>query len=221
MALADLIKKMVPVKKGDDVRGVASHERMNALQDAIRAICRGENVVSGENIRKKIGENFVILSAGKGGGRGAAPEEKNLQLYDASDQSGPKVGITFGTVAGLVPSGWFAYLTDPEHNLNPYVVTIDNPAAAGFIWAEVTVTNPFTLGIPQSVEFYEDPDESQPNDDTHVYLNIGTYKVLTDPVTQAKSTVVSSALGGSQALISIVETDGDGNPFSSPFWIMV
>jgi hypothetical protein len=63
VALADLLKKLVPVKKGDDVRRVASHERINALQDSIRAIARGENVVSGENIRKKLGENFFILSA--------------------------------------------------------------------------------------------------------------------------------------------------------------
>lgn len=74
-SLSQVLRSLVPVKRGDDVHAVASAERMNAIQTAIHLLTRGDNIVGGYNIRKKSGDGFVCLSADfrfleSGGGTG-------------------------------------------------------------------------------------------------------------------------------------------------------
>lgn len=59
--LQAILKSLSPIYKGDNVHGVASSERLNAIQDAIRLISRGDHINAGVGIRKRVGHDGSIM----------------------------------------------------------------------------------------------------------------------------------------------------------------
>jgi hypothetical protein len=112
MALNEYLSKLTPVKKGDSIRKVASSERMNAIQASIFALSKGDNVIAGDNLRKKTFTNSVMLSADSGGrGGGAAVDHFPWEISVEEDPppgSGTwSVHIRPGTISGILPSNMF------------------------------------------------------------------------------------------------------------------
>lgn len=211
------LQRLGRINKGDDPRTVASSDRINAMQEIIKSMLRGDHVSTNRNhLRKRTGDGLFQLTSARAP-RFASQDEKSLQLYDASDTDGLKVGITFGTVAGLVPVGWSDYLSNPSSSPNPFIISA-NGESWGNVFAEVTVTNPLTLSIPESVRFLEAA-QNQFDDETHVYLVVGTYGITTNSE-GGRSLTVASALSGSQSLICIVHSNNFG-PYLIPFWLQV
>lgn len=110
------LKKLTAVKKGDSVLQVASAERINAIQETLKAMARGENVVAGVNIRKTLGEGFFILS-GQRGGRGGGGGEATLHfpweitvVNVSEDPETPdwRVKVKPGTINQIIPSNMFS-----------------------------------------------------------------------------------------------------------------
>lgn len=107
-AISNLLSKLDPVKSGDSVFEVASSDRMNAIQELLKMLVRGENIVSGPNVFKKSQDGFVSLSAhpvvrGGGGGGGSTP----FLVYQDVDNSVPPYPILKvypGKIMGLVPT---------------------------------------------------------------------------------------------------------------------
>lgn len=73
-SLVGNLKKLTQVRKGQNVLRVASSERVNAIQETLKALVRGDNVVAGENLRKKKGEGYFVLSGNRGGRGGPPPD---------------------------------------------------------------------------------------------------------------------------------------------------
>ncbi len=66
-----LLGALTTVNPGDDVADVASAARINAIQAILKALIRGDNIMTGPNILKKSQDGWVILSGqptGKKGG---------------------------------------------------------------------------------------------------------------------------------------------------------
>lgn len=61
--LSKYFRHFTPVRKGEAVESAANHMRINAIQDAIKALARGENIASGVNLKKKGFGSSVMLSA--------------------------------------------------------------------------------------------------------------------------------------------------------------
>lgn len=122
-SLNQVIKSLTPVRRGDSVYHVASAERINGIQDAIRLIVRGDNIVSGINIRKKSGDGYVIISGepgGRGGGGGVGfPWEISLQTLAGIAQ----VVVAPGTINSVLPTNMFD--TWPIAGTGTFYVTLD------------------------------------------------------------------------------------------------
>ncbi len=63
MGLSTDLRKLTPVKKGESVLSVANHDRMNAIQNVLRALARGDNIFSGDNTRLRKSEGVVTISS--------------------------------------------------------------------------------------------------------------------------------------------------------------
>jgi hypothetical protein len=107
--LPQILKSLTPINRADDVYTVASAERMNALQDAISLLARGENIVSGVNTRKTSGEGYVVISGKPGGGgigRGGIsgfPFEISIEVIGGTYY----VKVAPGTMNGALPTNIF------------------------------------------------------------------------------------------------------------------
>jgi hypothetical protein len=135
-------------------------------------------------------------------GGGSKIPRHALELYDASNaDDGARVGITFGTVAGLVPSG--AGALAPAD----FVVPV---SGTGVIYAAVAISDIETLGIPESVDFYAG---SVTPDNTlgELYLTVGYYSVVSVSPPRVN---VGSALAGSQAMTIVFA----GPATAYPYW---
>jgi hypothetical protein len=96
--LSQVLRSLIPVKRGDDVHAVASAERINAIQTAIHLLTRGDNIVGGHNIRKTSGDGFVSLSAdvrfsGPGGGGDLTDTPFLVVPVDNPDGPGGLIGV--------------------------------------------------------------------------------------------------------------------------------
>lgn len=65
--LSEWLSDLTAVKKGDKFEDVANHKRINSIQNLLRALVRGDNIISGMNVRKKSQNGWVILSSNAGG----------------------------------------------------------------------------------------------------------------------------------------------------------
>jgi hypothetical protein len=89
MALNEYLSKLTSVRKGDSIRKVASSERMNAIQESLRILARGDNIQIGENLRKKTFTNSVMLSANRQRSRAGGEDiETPFQVITRTDSDG-------------------------------------------------------------------------------------------------------------------------------------
>lgn len=119
------LKKISAVKKGQSVLGVASSERMNAIQELLQALVRGDNVVTGVNLRKTLGPGYFILSGEAGGGRGGGPGAFPWEITTTFDPDAVQnsVHVRPGTINSFLPTNMF-----DEFDIEPtgtYYVTLD------------------------------------------------------------------------------------------------
>ena len=57
----DLLSKLSTIKSGDSLEGVLTADRLNAIQDLIKAIAAGENIRAGGGVRKGASDGEVHL----------------------------------------------------------------------------------------------------------------------------------------------------------------
>jgi hypothetical protein len=111
MALQEHLDKLIPVKKGDSTRKVASSERVNAIQEAIKAMARGDHIRTGKNLRRKTGSGFVMLTAddqgGGGGGEGDFPWQISVEEDPPAGSGVWSVHVKPGTINNILPSNIF------------------------------------------------------------------------------------------------------------------
>lgn len=81
------------VRRGDNVRDVASSTRMNAIMDALWALARGENLVAGNNLRKKQGEGYFILSSDAKSARPASASDDSEFPFQVVARINPDTGV--------------------------------------------------------------------------------------------------------------------------------
>lgn len=101
-SLAQILKSLENVGKADDVYSVASSERLNAIQDAIRLLARGDNIVSGGGVHRTAGDGYVVL-------RSIARPRSSISndfpwriTADGNDQEGWWVTVAPGTISNLL-----------------------------------------------------------------------------------------------------------------------
>lgn len=109
-AFEDLLKQLDHVDSGQHVCEVASSARMNAIQQIIRMLVMGENIMEGPNIRKDSSQGKLILSADPAGDSGRGGKKLDLPFVLSLIGSEITVGDTSirvrdGKVNGEFPEG--------------------------------------------------------------------------------------------------------------------
>jgi hypothetical protein len=120
-SLNECLSAMTPVKPGDDVADAASSARINAIQDAIRALMRGDNINTGPNIRKKSQDGWVILTGQPGGGNGGVVGAYPFKVTNGTDEAGnPVLTIAPGVFVTVAPTLYGESLTaTPKPTYSP------------------------------------------------------------------------------------------------------
>jgi hypothetical protein len=109
--LSDILRELKDVKAGDDVADVASSTRINAIQEAIRCLVRGDNINTGPNVLKKTQAGFVTLSGQPSGRRGGgrpidlAFAFTPTSIVNEANETVNGVLIRDGKINGEFPSG--------------------------------------------------------------------------------------------------------------------
>lgn len=110
-SLNTVLKSLTRVGRGQPVHEVASADRINAIQDSIRLLVRGENIIAGNNVSLRRSDGYVIFTGNPapGIGGGVAPDVP-FTVVDAStvDTSGTvhlKVLVVDGQVNHQYPTG--------------------------------------------------------------------------------------------------------------------
>jgi hypothetical protein len=103
------------VRSGADIFEIVTAKRMNAIQDSIKGLVRGDNCNTGPGIRKRIGDGWFTLSADRGSRGGAGIQNISFFLTstgtespeEAEDEGDPKqkVLIFDGKINGTFPDG--------------------------------------------------------------------------------------------------------------------
>jgi hypothetical protein len=95
-----VLKSLTRVGRAQPVHEVASADRINAIQDAIRLLIRGENIVAGNNVLKKSSDGYVVLT-GNPAGRVipsavtiATPFQVLFSSYQSGEDTIEQVGVT-------------------------------------------------------------------------------------------------------------------------------
>jgi hypothetical protein len=117
----DLLRALTPVKPGDDVAEAAASGRINAIQELLRALVRGDNIIQGLNVRKQSQDGWVILSAnptGRGGGKaGILPfQVNNVSSGEISVAPGlfvTTVATLYGTALDATPAPTYTVQANP------------------------------------------------------------------------------------------------------------
>jgi hypothetical protein len=92
-SISDIIAALTPVRRGDDVTKVASSTRINAIQEAIFFLLKGENIKLGPGMRKGSTLGSVTIRGGDGrGGRGGG---SNRVWNYSTDSNEGRHTITF------------------------------------------------------------------------------------------------------------------------------
>lgn len=86
----DLVSKLTPIEKGMLLEDVVTSERMQAMQDLLLALTRGDNLMKGHNIRKRSGPDWVMLSAGAQAGPESLNRGHPFQVTE-STEGGPSL----------------------------------------------------------------------------------------------------------------------------------
>lgn len=106
--IGDLVKALTPVKAGDSVLTVASASRINAIQDIIKGLLRGDNLVAGVNMRKNAQSGIVVFTGTPAGtNRGGGGDKSPFHVSTAGDTSYPSYPVLKlypGRVSSIVPT---------------------------------------------------------------------------------------------------------------------
>jgi hypothetical protein len=106
-SLNTLLKSLTRVGRSESVYNVANADRINAIQDAIRLLVRGENIIAGSNVLKRSSDGYVVLTGMAGGGRrgGAVSDVMSFDVIDATvtgGEEGPGVHLAVKVIDGKV-----------------------------------------------------------------------------------------------------------------------
>lgn len=110
-SLNTLLKSLTRVGRAQPVHEVASADRMNAIQDAIRLLIRGENIIAGNNVLLKRSDGYVILTgnaAGRPGGGKTTPlpfAVIDATVVNPDNTVNLKVQVVDGKVNDEYPTG--------------------------------------------------------------------------------------------------------------------
>lgn len=112
--VSNYLQKLTKVKKGQPVCDVASSERINAIQDLLRALARGDHIMSGDNTRLRRGEGFVTISADAGGGSSFSSLSHPFTVTEHNNADGKPDGVNVspGLVGTFIPKIGTVLLTD-------------------------------------------------------------------------------------------------------------
>lgn len=116
-----------PVESGQDIRSVASADRINAIQDLLLSLWQGDNI--------KVGRGGLVSRGGDGGinlsfkgGRGRSSSQKCVPwsptVKDESTGGNPqyKLYLNPGTVNGMLSSAWDVGADLPADGSQRYIV---------------------------------------------------------------------------------------------------
>ncbi len=107
-----LISRLKRVKPGQPLQDAVTSDLLNAMMETLEALVRGDNVVSGANVRKQSGPGFVMLSAKPLVPQAGEPEQRHPFEYYKSPYLGTppapadqwrKFRVRLGTVGGYAP----------------------------------------------------------------------------------------------------------------------
>lgn len=166
-SLNSLLKSLTRVGRAESVYNVASADRINAIQDAIRLLVRGENIVAGTNVLKRSADGYCVLTGNAGGGRGGISDVEFpfqlIGLVEPTSEFDPtiitRVRVVSGKINGEFPSG-MGFDANPATQFK-LDITDDTT-----ICAEITF-DPKTLVITSRTVFEsDDPNDSVITADT-------------------------------------------------------
>lgn len=197
-SLATALKALTFVKKGQRLLDVATADRFNAITGALLALARGENIQRCLNIFVRRFPNGYSLTAGEGGAGGVA-EERQLQIFDASEGATPKIGVTVGQFGGVVPKIGATFIDDAT----PPKLTVGAADTQVYIKGTAGSTGSVTLAEVLAGDVVPD------NDEDFVYELIGTIVVTED---DPASVACTPLIGGSLSVELCVNVDGNLQP---------
>lgn len=141
--LNDYLRELKTVKPGDDVSDVACAARMNAIQESIKCLVRGDNINSGPNILKKTQGGFVTLSGSPGGRRGGGGGATNFpfRVQMTSVDSFPAVNVYPGKVLNNVPYIYSTLMDEVAYDShgNPIPAYLTPPYDDFSVWLIVRI----------------------------------------------------------------------------------
>lgn len=124
------LHELTEVKPDDDLLDVLTADRINAIQDALRAIARGENIGRGIGVRKtNVGDGYILHADPKAGG---AADQTSYPFKVAKVPGGAAANDSVNVLAG-----YLANIVIPMANyLTPDITT---PTSDCYVCIEVTV----------------------------------------------------------------------------------
>lgn len=162
------------VRPGQKLAEALTAERINAIQEAILALARGENLRAGKGILKEtagISVTFASIATGEGGGDITHP-------FQISKAGANKVKIRYGTLNDATPTGVAVDRTltgEGTHTI--YLVLTLALTTLGEVTAVAVGSS--TSGVPA-------------DDDTHAHIILGTAVMSGGSVTVVNQAVTHS-----------------------------
>jgi hypothetical protein len=103
------LRKLGRINKGDDVRSVARSDRINAMQELIKSLLRGDQFVTNRNtIRKRTSEGLTQLDVNRASSRFPATTPFPWEITIENNSDGQAyVAVYPGTINNLLPTNIF------------------------------------------------------------------------------------------------------------------
>ncbi len=89
------------LRPGQPVREALTSQRINGIQDVLRALCRGDNVVAGPGVRKTNVGTATILTATP---RGDSTASHPYRVSNASAGGAVAISVRLGLLNSIVPT---------------------------------------------------------------------------------------------------------------------
>lgn len=169
--LTTILKSIEDVKAGDDLGEVVTATRLNAIRNALYALAAGDNIRTSGGVLKKSFPTQVILRGSEADAPYPPPCE--LEMFDASTESGHFVGWSWGRIANRQPTGF-----NTQGMIEPLPVADDGEYH--YFYGKCTV-DPVTLNCTEGEIVEAAVDVA--NTATVVYYLRGTAKVVDDALT--------------------------------------
>lgn len=186
-SMSDSLRELTQVKQGESMRDTLTAARINAVQDILRGLVKGDNIQSGLNVKKRSVGGGVMLSSNAAGGA-AAPAGNGPYPFDVSFAP-----LGAGTVTASIRPGSINSLI-PSNYLTTYALTV---ATDYYVVLTATVTSgavtASTLDMPTSAPGGMPVTVATPPTSFEVLLGVVLggvwYRVIGDGSLQATSTI--------------------------------